>query len=97
VNIIPHQKDKGRDIPGLYILPIKTDLSAHFYFTEAITAIHWSVFTWLERDFGIFTTLSTYRRIHLAGCVSLATISVTCLLSCLATLGAAFGFVGIAL
>lgn len=86
----------GRVYPGPYILSVESSLSARFYFAEAVAAVNWPVFAWLKRHFGFLATLGAYRREHLAiGPIPIATVSGTCLLSCLTAFGATFGLVSI--
>ena len=45
---------------------LKIVLSAQFSFVVAITAVDWSVFTRLERHFGLLAALSAYYGEHLS-------------------------------
>jgi hypothetical protein len=79
----------------MHVLNAKLALPAGSYFTEAIATVNRPVTTWFKGYFGILTTLSTYRRKHLAG-GTVATVPVTLRLPGLATRHTAFGVVGVA-
>ena len=81
----------------MYILQIKSNLSARSYFTVAVTAIHWSVFAWLKRDFRILTTLGTNRGEHLTRRpITVSTASVALWLPCFTARGTTFWLISIA-
>jgi len=69
----------------MYVLKVKLSLSVQSDFIVALTTIHWSAFTGLERYLGVFATLGAYCGEHLAsGPVAVTTISVSLCLPCLA-------------
>ena len=81
----------------MYVLKVKLVLSAHFALIVALTTIHRSTFTGLERYFGFLTTLGAHGREHLAsGPVAVAIISGALCLPCFATCGTALRLIGIA-
>ena len=81
----------------MYILKVELALFVHSDFTVALTTIHRSTFSGLERYLSFLTTLGAYRREHLAsGPVAVATISVTLCLPCFATCGTALRLISIA-
>jgi len=70
----------------MYVIKVHLELSILFNCIVALTTIHWSTFTGLERDFGIFAALGTYCGEHLApGPIAVAIVSVTLCLPRLAT------------
>ena len=79
-------------------LKTKQTLSARSYFTVTITAIYWSVLTWLERYFGLLAALGTNRGEHLTigRPIAVVIVSRTFLFPCLTTFGTTFGLVGVA-
>jgi len=85
-------------------LVFRPALSTRSYFTVAITAIHWSVFAWLERYFSFLATIGAYCGEHLARgtiavsaiTIAAATVSVPLCFPCLTAFGAAFGLISIA-
>ena len=83
----------------MYTLKVKPVLSTDSDFTVAIAAVHRSVAARFEGYFGVFATLGTYRREHLAlgpVAIAVATVSVLLCFPCLAALGATFGLVSVA-
>ena len=86
----------------MYFLRNKSSLYAQPYFAVAITAIHWSALTGLERYFSFLATLRAYCREHLASrpvaiiTIAVATVSVLACFPCLTAFGAALRLVSIA-
>ena len=75
-------------------LKMKLALSARSYLSVTITAVYRSIFAGLEWHFGVFATLGTYCREHLA-LGPVAAISVTLCLPCFAAGGTALGLISI--
>jgi len=73
-------------------------LSTRSHFTVAIVTVNRPVIAWFKGYFGVFATLSTYHREHLArGSIAVATTSIALSLPCLAAFGTTFGLVSITL
>lgn len=64
----------------------------HSGLAVAFAAVHWSTFSGLKWNFGLFATLDTYGRIHLTTCLETGA-TVTLLLTGLATLWTTFGLI----
>ncbi len=78
----------------MYVLKVKLALFAQSDLIVALTTIHRSTFTGLERYFGLFATLGAYCGEHLPrGPVSVATITITLGFPGLAACGTALGLV----
>ena len=75
----------------MYVLKVKLALSAQSDLIVAIAAIYWSTFVGLKRHLGVFATLGTYCREHLAlGPVAIISIAIAtiAILPCLPFLAA---------
>jgi len=102
--MVYHRHTQARYPQPVYILQVRPALSTDSDFTVAITAIHWSALTGLERYFSFLPTLRAYCGEHLASRpvaiaiipITVATVSVLLCFPCLAARGAAFRLVGIA-
>ncbi len=79
----------------MYVLKVKLALSAQSDLLVALTTVHRSTFTGLERYFGLFATLGACCGKHLPPGPVAAT-SVTLCLPCFAARGTALGLVSIA-
>ena len=100
--MVYHRHTQARYPQPVYILQVRPALSTDSDFTVAITAIHWSALTGLERYFSFLPTLRAYCGEHLASrpvaviAIAAATVSVLPCFPFLATWGTTLRLVSIA-